>query len=324
MNETENLALTDEQRRLLGIFFPNAHKRFNAALDSSQRFVYYTSADTAMSILRNREVWMRKSSMMNDYREIEHGFDCLNNAYQGNRERLRGLFDGMFPGFCEQLESLFNGWLPNFRTDTYITCVSEHDASEDRYGRLSMWRAYGAVARVAMVFHGGPFLRPSDAIKAYTSPVAYLNDEAFNREFAALLDSIDNNRDFVQSVGDKVALSNIFAAFRYAMLCTKHPGFHEELEWRIIYTPSYQKSDHLIPTIESINGTPQLVCKIPLKDVPEKGLIGLNPAELIDRVIIGPSKFPVGIYDALMVLLAEAGVQNPISKIVVSDLPLRQ
>jgi hypothetical protein len=50
----------------------------------------------------------------------------------------------------------------------------------------------------------------------------------------------------------------------------------------------------------------------------------LNLPGLIDRVIIGPSRFPVGIYDALLSLLTEAGVENPVSKIIVSDLPLRQ
>jgi hypothetical protein len=325
MIETENTyGLSDQQRRLLAIFFPYASKRTLAALNSGQRFVYYTSADTAMHILRSNEVWMRKSSLMNDYREIEHGFDCLNNAYKNNRARLQTVFDGMFPGFCEKLEALFNGWLPNFRTDTYITCVSEHDVSEDQHGRLSMWRAYGGTAGVAIVFHGGPFLRPSDALKAHTSPVAYLNDERFNREFATLIDSVESNRDFVQSLGDQIALNNIFAAFRQAILCTKHPGFHEEREWRIIYSPSYQKSNRIVSTIVSINGTPQSVCKIPLEDVPEEGLIGLKLPELIDRVIIGPSKFPVGIYDALLALLTEVGVENPVGKIVVSDLPLRQ
>jgi hypothetical protein len=316
--------LNDQQLRLFGIFFPHATKRTLDALNSGQRFVYYTSADTAMRIIRSNEVWMRKSSLMNDYREVEHGFDCLNSAYKANKDRLLTVFDGMFPGFCEKLEKLFNGWLPNFRTDTYITCVSEHDASEDKHGRLSMWRAYGGNAGVAMVFHGGPFLRPSDALKAYTSPVAYLNDEKFSREFTGLIDSVESNRDFLVPLGDQIVLNNIFAAFRHAVLCTKHPGFHEEREWRIIYTPSFLKSDRIVSTIESINGTPQAVCKIPLKDIPDEKLIGLNLPELIDRVIIGPSKFPVGSYDALLVLLTEAGVETPANKIVVSDLPLRQ
>jgi DUF2971 family protein len=325
MNQTDSsYGISEQQLRLFDIFFKHASRRTLAALNSGQRFVYYTNADTAMKIIRGNEVWMRKSSLMNDYREIEHGFDCLNNAYKSNKDRLLTVFDGMFPGFCQKLETLFNSWLPHFRSDTYITCVSEHDPSEDKHGRLSMWRAYGGVAGVAMVFRGGPFLRPSDALKAHTSPVAYLSDEQFRREFAALIDSVESSRDFLVPLGDQIALNNIFQAFRYAVLCTKHPGFHEEREWRIIYTPSFQKSDRIIPTVESINGTPQSICRIPLQNVPEEKLTGLTLPELLDRVIIGPSKFPVGIYDALLVLLSEAGVENPADKIVVSDVPLRQ
>jgi hypothetical protein len=325
MNETDNSGvLSDQQQRLLATFFPHAFRRTMAALNSDQRFVYYTNADTAVKIIRNNDVWMRKSSLMNDYREIEHGFECLNSAYKSNKDRVLAVFDSMFPGFCEKLETLFNAWLPHFRTDTYITCFSEHDASEDKHGRLSMWRAYGGVAGVAIVLHGGPFLRPSDALKAYASPVAYLNDDQFRQEFALLINSVESNRDFILPLGDQIVLNHIFAAFRSAVLCTKHPGFHEEREWRVIYTPSFRKSERIISAIESISGTPQSICKIPLKNVPEENLVGLTLPELIDRVIIGPSKFPVGIYDALLTLLTEAGVENPASKIVVSDLPLRQ
>jgi hypothetical protein len=230
----------------------------------------------------------------------------------------------LFPSFCERLESAFNGWLPLFRTDTYITCLSEHENSEDRHGRLSMWRAYGATARVAIVVNGGPLLRPTDALKAYTSPVAYCDDSEVEKEFLQLLENVENNIEFIKSIGEELTHNHMFAALRHAILCTKHPGFREEREWRVIYSPSFQKSNRITSAIESIDGTPQSICKIPFKDVPEEGLFGLNLPDFIERVIVGPSKFPAGIYDALLVLLAEAGVQNPASKIVVSDVPLRQ
>jgi hypothetical protein len=88
--------------------------------------------------------------------------------------------------------------------------------------------------------------------------------------------------------------------------------------------PNYERSDRIDSSIESINGIPQSVCRIPLRDVPEEGLYGLAPPNFIERVIIGPTKFPAGVYDALTVLLSDVGAQNPTAKIVVSDLPLRQ
>ncbi|MGY4325684.1 hypothetical protein ACVWWG_000098 [Bradyrhizobium sp. LB7.2] len=321
---SNDLEPNDEQRRLLEIFQPFALNRNLEARHRDQRFVYYTNADTAMRILRNGEIWMRKAHLMNDFREIEHGYDCLRNAYSKNTERMRALFDGMFPGFCGRLETMFENWMPYFRSDSYISCLSEHDPSEDQHGRLSMWRAYGSGAGVALVLNGGPILRPSNALRAYSSPVAYLNGAQVENAFAAILDNVEANGSFLQPLGEQQAQNNMFAALRYAVLCTKHPGFHEEREWRIIYSPRFQLSERITSSVESIGGIPQSICRIPLRDVPEEGLYGLAPADFIDRVIIGPSKFPAGIYDALMVLLADVGVQNPAEKIVFSDLPLRQ
>lgn len=321
---SNELGISDDQHRLFSIFHPYALAKTVAAMKQNQRFVYYTSADTAMRILQNGEIWMRKSHQMNDYREIEHGFDCLNGAYKQHKERMLTLFDGMFPGFCERLETTFNGWLPHFRMDSYITCLSEHDPSEDQYGRLSMWRAYGGAAGVALVVNGGPIWRASDALRAFASPVAYLDASQTEAEFSRLLSNIESNREYLSSLGEQQIQNRMFAAMRSAILCTKHPGFHEEREWRVIYSPTFQRSERITSSIESIGGIPQSICRIPLRDVPDEGLHGLAPADLIDRVIIGPSKYPAGIYDALLVLLADVGVANPGSKIIFSEVPLRQ
>ena len=49
--------------------------------------------------------------------------------------------------------ALFHQDWPNVRSQTYVACVSEHRDQEDVHGRLSMWRAFGRGARVALVFH---------------------------------------------------------------------------------------------------------------------------------------------------------------------------
>lgn len=323
MSATE-LGLSEHDFRTFGIFYPYATERSLEAARKNQRFVYYTSAETAMRIIRSQEVWMRKSHLMNDYREVEHGFDCLNRAYNKNKDRITSVLDGMFPGFCSRLETMFNNWLPHFRTDTYITCISEHETSEDQYGRLSMWRAYGGGAGVAIVVNGGPLIRPTHALNAYASPVAYYSDQEVERELLRLVKNIEDNGEFVVSLGEEAFRGQMFSAFRSAVLCTKHPGFLEEREWRVIYSPSLAKSTRIISSIESVNGTPQSICKIPLKDVPEEGLHGLALPQFIDRIIIGPSKYPLGIYEAFSILLNEAGVPDTANKIIVSDVPLRQ
>lgn len=314
---------TPDHLRTFQIFHPYAFDKTARAFGSGQRFVHYTSADTALKMFRNREVWMRKSSCMNDFMEIEYGFGCLKASTDAHAADLKRIFDGMFPGFNDRLVAAFNGWLPAFRNDTYIACLSEHDVTEHWLGRLSMWRAYGGSAGVAIVMKGDPFLRPSDALKAYSSPVAYFDRSRFDAEFKRFIDGVQANADFVKSLGEQTVFGRVFEVFRSAMLCTKHPGFHEEREWRVIYGPSYVQSPHIKREVESVGGTPQPICKIPLANIPAEGLTGIEIPELVERIIIGPTKYPRVIQEAFITLLISIGMTDAANRVVVSEIPLR-
>jgi hypothetical protein len=139
-------SLSDYQVRLLGIFHPYAMERTVKAFNSNTRFVHYTSAETALRMFEKEEVWMRNSSCMNDFMEIEHGFGCLNAALKSHEAKVKSALEALFPGLCDRVRGHFNSWLPHFRSNSYIACVSEHGDEatgdeEDRIGRLSMWRA---------------------------------------------------------------------------------------------------------------------------------------------------------------------------------------
>ena len=191
------MQLTQEQIKLAHIFNPYAWERQTAAIENKVRFVHYTTADAAIKILKSKEVWMRKSSAMNDFREVHHGLDCLIFAYNKSPagEPFKAALNNLFDGLDVEISKLFDSWIPHFTNDTYLTCVSEHDASEDQLGRLSMWRAYGA-SGVAIVMNSKPFVTPSDAIKAYTSPVAYLNHQQFQAE----LEKVGSSAVFVGKI----------------------------------------------------------------------------------------------------------------------------
>ena len=72
-----------------------------------------------------------------------------------------------------------------------------------------------------------------------------------------------------------------------------------------------------------MGGIPQRILKIELKDQDDQNLIGLNPAALLERVLIGPCEHADVIWQALCQALAEAGVPNPQSKIFHTGIPLR-
>jgi hypothetical protein len=130
------------------LLFPYLHRKITEVEQSRTRFVHYSTADAAMSMIVNAEVWMRKSTCMNDFSEIDHGWECVVAAYRSEGgQRLQKLLDDVFPGMRTTVEGLINGWQSHFYLDTYLTCISEHLDREDKIGRLSMWRAYGGQPR---------------------------------------------------------------------------------------------------------------------------------------------------------------------------------
>lgn len=318
------MELTPDQIRLARIFFPYAFERRDALLSKGTRLVHYTLADAAVNMLQKKEIWMRKTSCMDDFMEVEHGIECLQAAYRGEGgKRFKAALESAYKGISKEIEDLFNGWMPRIETDTYLTCLSEHVDREDTFGRLSMWRAYGEKTGVALVLNNTPFLNPSDALKAYTSPVAYMTDKEVEVELGKIAGVLENNLDFLRAQSRQEIVGYVFNAFKIACLCTKHPGFQEEREWRVVYSPTLEKSDHLIKEIQVIRGTPQPIYKIPLQNIPEEGLVGVEIPELLDRIIIGPTQYPSAAREAFEDLLSEAGVPDPASRIFVSDIPLR-
>jgi hypothetical protein len=141
------------------------------------RFVHYTSAEAALKIIRSKRLWMRNTNCMADYREVQHGFDILNKFFSDRTktEEFVAAFDARVPGVAQESINLFNRWWNDIQFNTFITSVSEHDDSEDRHGRLSMWRAFGmSTARVAIVFKVPKASAGALALRLIFSPAAYL------------------------------------------------------------------------------------------------------------------------------------------------------
>ena len=86
-----------------------------------------------------------------------------------------------------------------------------------------------------------------------------------------------------------------------------------------------KSSDLVPPEIEVINGIPQTVLKIKLRNHPDLGLRGLELPELLHRVIIGPCDYPDVVRRAIHQLLVDAAVSeaDANAKIAVSRIPLR-
>jgi Protein of unknown function (DUF2971) len=322
--------LTPEQltivEKLNGILFPHARRKRDAMLARKGRFVHYTSAEAGLNIIKSRCIWMRNTTCMSDYREVHHGYEALQRyfANEANRQSFNSVLNECHADIAEEAVNSFDRTLQSTQIATYITSISEHDDREDTHGRLSMWRAFGnSTARVAIVIKLDLEIGKNIALGAELSPVAYFTDDELAHELNAVIANINVEREYLRRVDRAWFLATVHTMLTSAIVCLKHEGFDEEREWRVIHAPSRQPAEHILSSFEVVAGVPQRVYKLAFRSDAEAGLTGLNPNELIDRVIIGPTQYPFAMYDAFVTALTDAGLPDAADRVVVSKIPVR-
>src|SRR6266568_8861238 len=175
--------LTQQERdhlvRLMTTFDPEATRRRMAMHVNGDRVVHYTSAENAMKIIASQTMWLRNTNCMSDYSEISLGFGYLQQFFsdKSRLQRFVTALDACYPGLGSDSISHVNQWMPEIRANTYIASVSEHDPTEDLYGRRSMWRAFGqaATARAAIVMNV-PDPWAAEGLHVSLMPVEYYTD----------------------------------------------------------------------------------------------------------------------------------------------------
>lgn len=118
MSTDNPLGLDDDETKSLQIFRPYFLRKASSAIGCNQRFVYYTTAETANLILGDRSVIMKQSSTMNDFREIEYGLNCIGVAWKKHKALLDTILDAVQPGFAAELWAWCASWEETVRTQT--------------------------------------------------------------------------------------------------------------------------------------------------------------------------------------------------------------
>lgn len=307
--------------KFLDVFDPLRKSEYLALASGHQKFAYYTSAATAVDVLKNGEIWLRNSTLMNDFSEISYGGNLVDlTLYQDLGARFREAVEGTFSGTIEQVHQLYQDWKYDWLTETYLACVSKHHLDEDDNGRLSMWRAYG---NIAIVVKNTPFAAQTDALGVNSLPVLYQGVKEFTDYLEIITKNILVERAYFLAAGQQQLVSLIHHFFFRTAVATKHPGFSEEQEWRIFCRPREFHNPIVESRVVVIGSVPQVIYALPLRDDPPNGLFGASVAELVDKIIIGPTAHPYPIYRALLDILARQGVTDPATRVVVSEIPLR-
>jgi hypothetical protein len=318
--------------RLESIFMPQARRqRIQAGFDDERlqeptRFVHYTSAEAALSIIKSKRLWMRNTTCMADYHEVQHGLAFIKSFFSdsANTGAFVAALDGCFPGAAKEAIETFTRSESTIYLSTYITSISEHDDTEDSHGRLSMWRAFGRnAARVAIVFRVPRFTGGTLALNLLFSPVAYLTEKESHDVMREVIHNIEQSRDFLRSHNRAIVLNTVFFMFLAAAVCLKHEGFREEREWRGIYSPKFLPSPLMESSTEIVGGVPQNVYKLPLDATVSPVLADLDFSRMFDRLIIGPSPYPWVMYEAFVRALTDAGCSEAKDRVITSDIPIR-
>ena len=104
MTEAEMMTLLDET------LFQYQRQRMAKAKADGRRFVHYTSAPAAISIIEKQEIWLRNSAAMNDYSEVQHGHVCIEYVLKGDnevRQRCEQVLSLIDPGTYERALAFF-------------------------------------------------------------------------------------------------------------------------------------------------------------------------------------------------------------------------
>jgi cyclophilin family peptidyl-prolyl cis-trans isomerase len=288
---------------------------------------HYTSLDVLEKMLKHNELWFSNPLFMNDLEEVKFGIlrgvDQItdSNPIQvalGTRERV------------ERFDEALNGYLRQFEEahlfDTYVFCLSEHDRT-NRNGLLSMWRGYGRNGNGAALVFDTAHVQVIDDSPLVVGKVHYgTSDERLE----ALDKILKTFADVLQSasVPDSklwVAAAALFERIKFFALFTKHDGFREEREWRVVYMPERDKSKRLTSMLHYFNGPRGVEPKLRFKVAPLDGVTGpdLSFERIIDKIILGPSmSSPLAIrsIDRMLDVLDRKALKD---RVTTSGIPLR-
>jgi Protein of unknown function (DUF2971) len=302
---------------------------FHYLLEKKPLLAHYTSIQVLEKIMKSEEMWFSNPLFMNDLEEMRFGihqgkiqFDQLRaeiTRAAASQERFK-VIESAFMGYYREFDSLH-------ALDIYVFCLSEHHQS-DNDGLLSMWRAYGASGNgAALVFNTSFLTGPKDDSPLLIGKVHYASGE---QRKAWLEDKIRAWYGIIEGKkipDDKLHLAAhaLFTVIKIYALTSKHRGFGEENEWRLIYLPDRDPNGLLKGCFDYVIGKQGVEPKLKFKIAP----LALKSPEvwtfegILDRIILGPSLSTMLARSSIIRMLEVIGKPTFGSKVVSSGIPLR-
>ncbi|MGO4154328.1 DUF2971 domain-containing protein [Cupriavidus sp. YAF13] len=262
---------------------------------------------------------------MNDHEELRVGLSLSLNAFFSHR----GITEAC--GSAHRQAILYRTFMSHHTrfeqehvNDVYIFCLSKHDSDD---GKLSMWRGYGGNGLGAAMVIDTSRLNLNPKSPLMLANVNYASSEQRHDwivskldEFAQLLKSNPIHDDHLY-----IATHYLYERLKQAAIFTKHSGFIEEDEYRLVYMRERDTEKTMEPFfsyhISEAGIHPKL--KLKLKDSNGFMASGQSLENIVSSIILGPSHSSPLAAATFKRMLTMSGKGSLADKVKVSSTPFR-
>lgn len=296
---------------------------------SRPMLAHYTSVETLAKIMANDELWLSHPLLMNDDQEMKWGLVEGQTQFR-NHSGLRQACNCMSGGYdvlAQAFESKFDEFATTHAYDTYVACFCKHEPG-DTDGLLSMWRGYGANGGGAAIVLDTGKLVAADGSPLVLAPVTYESTVQRQNWVATKLDKLAISIQSEKPSHDELrAIAGAFVdRLKMFALFTKHTGFSEEREWRLVYMrdrdPKGLYESMLSYTISPTGISPKF--KLPLKRNMVEELLDLSITSLVSSILIGPTAGDALSVMSIKRMLCQTGKPELVGRVKTSSTPFRK
>ena len=252
---------------------------------------HYTSILTLERIAQTGEIWFSNPLYMNDVDELRYGMSLGLHAVRSHTGLREACPPTHYNALLDAFDALFTAFDSESAFDVYVFSCSEHDDQIGDDGLLSMWRGYGGDGNgVAIVFDLQPLLAPDSPLLVHqVQYLSYEESEAWmDRKLQTFAEALRRAGGPVDSM--QAAAASLFERIKLFALFTKHRGFHEEREWRLVYLRERDRQGLLTQQLHYAIGPrgiePRLRFSTNALGAP--GGQGPTLQQMVRRIILGP------------------------------------
>jgi hypothetical protein len=288
---------------------------------------HYTSMEVLEKIVRTNEIWLSNPLFMNDLEEVRFGLNESHRLVVDSKEIAQVCGDsGRIDAFRNAFTQYYSQFASTQVLDTYVLCLSEHD-SANVDGVLSMWRGYGGNG------HGAAIVFDSSKINNLPTSTFILAKVHYGSGPDRITWIKTKIEEFVRLFATApiatsdlpTAAFQLFQRFKLFSLFSKHLGFAEEAEWRIVYMRDRDSAGLLTPMFDYRVGSHGIEPFLKFKIESTAGVTApdFSLEKLIDRIILGPTVSSPLSHAAVVKMLEKIDRSDLASRVRASSIPFR-